>query len=152
TTWEISQDGLTWTFHIKPGVTFHTGDPFTADALAWWFNKARDQKSAYGFKGNYAAIDKVTTPDAATVVLNLSHPSAGMQFILYTVYSSIHNPKTYEQLGPDDYGTKTVDGTGPFKLQEFTPGDKLVIVRNDAYAWAPPFVQNQGAPYLDSVE
>lgn len=152
TTWEISEDGLTWTFHIKQGITFHTGDPFDANALAWWFNKARDQTSAYGFKGNYAAITNVATPDAATVVLTLSQPSAGMQFILYTVYSSIHNPKTYEALGPDDYGTKTVDGTGPFKLQEYTPGDKLVIVRNDAYAWAPPFVQNQGAPYLDAIE
>jgi peptide/nickel transport system substrate-binding protein len=152
TTWEISDDSLTWTFHIKPGVTFHTGDPFTADALAWWFNKARDQTSGYGFKGNYAAIDKVTVADPATVVLNLSQPDAGLQFILYTVYSSIHNPKTYESLGQDDYGTKTVDGTGPFKLQEYTPGDKLVIVRNDAYAWAPPFAQNQGAPYLDAIQ
>jgi peptide/nickel transport system substrate-binding protein len=152
TTWEISADSLTWTFHIKPGVTFHTGDPFTADALAWWFNHARDQKSGYGFKGNYAAINTVTVVDPSTVVLKLSQPDAGLQFILYTVYSSIHNPKTYEKLGQDDYGSKTVDGTGPFKLQQFTPGDKLVIVRNDAYAWAPPFAQNQGAPHLDAVE
>jgi peptide/nickel transport system substrate-binding protein len=152
TTWEVSADALTWTFHVKPGVTFHSGDPLTADALVWWFNQARDPNGFYGFKGSYAAIDTVTASDPATVVLTMKHPDAALQFMLYTVYSCIINPKTYEQYGADDYGIKTVDGTGPFKLQEFTPGDKLVIVRNDAYAWAPAFVKNQGPPYLDAVE
>lgn len=81
----------------------------------------------------------------------MKHPDAALAYILYTVYSSIHNPKTYEKLGKDAYGVNAVDGTGPFKLQENTPGDKLVIVRNDAYAWAPPFAKNQGPPHLDGI-
>jgi peptide/nickel transport system substrate-binding protein len=150
--WEISEDSLTWTFKVREGVTFHSGDPLTADTLAWWFNRARDPEGFYGFKGSYAAIDTVTVTDPMTVVLTMKHPDAAMLFMLYTVYSSIHNPRVYEELGDDAYGIQGVDGTGAFKLQEFTPGDKLVIVRNDAYAWAPPFVTNQGPPHLDAIE
>ena len=150
--WEISEDTLTWTFKLREGILFHNGDPVTSDALVWWFNQARDPNGFYGFKGSYAAIDTVTAPDPMTVVLTMKHPDAALQFMLYTVYSSIHNPKTYEELGKDDYGIKGVDGTGPFKLQEFTPGDKLVIIRNDAYAWAPAFAKNQGPPHLDAIE
>jgi peptide/nickel transport system substrate-binding protein len=84
--------------------------------------------------------------------VHLKHPDAALSFILSTVYSSIHNPKTYERVGKDAYGVNVEDGTGPFKLKENTPGDKLVIVRNDDYAWAPPFMKNQGPPYLDAIE
>lgn len=151
TTWDISDDKLTWTFHLKPGVKFHTGDPLTADAIVWWFNQAKDPKGFYGFKGSYASVDTATATDPNTVVVKMKHPDAALQFILYTVYSSIHNPKTYEKLGKDDYGVKTVDGTGPFKFQEWVPGDHLSIVRNDDYQWGPSFLKNQGPPYLDGI-
>lgn len=150
-TWEVSTDKLTWTFQLKPGVKFHSGDPLTAGAVKWWFDQARDPQGFFGFKGSYSGVESVDAKDDQTVVAKMKHPDAALQFILYTVYSSLHNPKTYEKLGKDDYGVKGVDGTGPFKLQEWTPGDKLVIVRNDDYKWAPPFVKNQGPPYLDSI-
>ncbi|MCO5223032.1 MAG: ABC transporter substrate-binding protein [Thermomicrobiales bacterium] len=151
-TWEISEDGLTWTFQIREGVTFHNGDPLTSDAIAWWFEQARDPDGFYGFKGSFSAVETITAVDPQTVVVTLSHPDAAILFMLYTVYSSIHNPTTYEELGADAYGIEDVDGTGAFKLQEFTPGDKLVIVRNDAFNWPAEFVANQEAPYLDAVE
>lgn len=151
-TWETSEDGLTWTFKVREGVTFHNGDPLTADAIVWWFERARDPEGFYGFKGSYSAVESVTATDPQTVTITLSHPDAALMFMLYTVYSSIHNPKTYEELGDDGYGIQGVDGTGGFKLQEFTPGDKLVIVRNDAFAWPADIVANKSAPYLDAVE
>lgn len=151
-TWEISEDGLTWTFTLREGVTFHSGDPLTSDAIAWWFEQARDPDGFYGFKGSFSAIDTITAVDPLTTIVTLSHPDANLIFILYTVYSSIHNPVTYEALGADRYGIEEVDGTGGFKLQEFTPGDKLVIVRNDQYSWPAEFVKNQGPPFLDAIE
>jgi len=151
-TWEVSEDTLTWTFTLKQGVTFHNGDPLTADAIVWWFNQAKDPEGFYGFKGSYSAVDTATATDPSTVVVTLKHPDAALMFMLYTVYSSIHNPKTYEELGPDNYGIQGVDGTGPFKLDSFTPGDKLVIVRNDAFAWPADIVANKAAPYLDAIE
>jgi len=150
--WEISEDGLTWTFTLREGITFHNGDPVTSEAIVWWFNRAKDPDGFYGFKGSYSAIDTVTATDPNTVVITLSHPDGALLFMLYTVYSSIHNPKTYEELGDDGYGIQGVDGTGGFKLQEFTPGDKLVIVRNDAFAWPADLIANKSAPYLDAVE
>jgi peptide/nickel transport system substrate-binding protein len=150
--WEISEDGLTWTFTIKSGVTFHNGDPLTADAIVWWFEQARDPNGFYGFKGAYSVIETVTAADPSTVVLTLSHPDAALLFMLTTVYSSIHNPKTYEELGPDNYGIQGIDGTGAFKLDKFIPGDSLKIVRNEAFAWPAEFIANSGAPYLDGVE
>ena len=151
-TWTVAPDSLSWTFKLKPGIKFQSGDPCTSAAVKWWFDQARDPKGFYGFKGSYSSVDSVETPDDLTTVVHLKHPDAALTFILYTVYSSIHNPKTYERVGKDAYGVNVEDGTGPFKLKENTPGDKLVIVRNDAYAWAPPFVQNQGPPYLDAIE
>ena len=145
-TWTVSADSLSWTFKLKPGIKFHSGDPCTSAAVKWWFEQARDPKGFYGFKGSYSSVDTVETPDELTTVVKLKHPDAALAYILYTVYSSIHNPKTYEKLGKDAYGVDTVDGTGPFKLKEFTPGGNLVIVRNDAFAWAPAFVKNQGPP------
>ncbi len=150
-TWSVSADGLAWTFKLKPGIKFHSGDPCTSAAVKWWFDQARDPNGFYGFKGSYSAVDTVETPDDLTTVVRLKHPDAALAFILYTVYSSIHNPKTYERVGKDAYGVSTVDGTGPFKLREYTPGDKLVIERNAAYAWAPPFAKNQGPPWLDAI-
>ncbi len=149
--WSISEDQLTWTFRLKPNVRFHSGEPLTAEAVKWWFEQARDPKGFFGFKGSYAAVSSVATPDPSTVVVKTEYPSAGLLFILYTVYSSIHNPKTYEKLGKDAYGVNSVDGTGPFKLKEFTPGNQLVIERNNDYRWAPAFAFNQGAAHLDAI-
>ncbi len=150
-TWTVAPDSLSWTFKLRPGIKFHSGDPCTSAAVKWWFEQARDPKGFYGFKGSYSSVDSVETPDELTAVVKLKHPDAAIAYILYTVYSSIHNPKTYEKLGKDAYGVDTVDGTGPFKLKEFTPGGNLVIVRNDAYAWAPAFAKNQGPPWLDAI-
>jgi peptide/nickel transport system substrate-binding protein len=150
-TWTTSPDGLTWTFKLKPGIKFHSGDPVTSEAIRWWFEQAKDPKGFFGFKGSYSAVDTITVKDELTTEVKLKQPDPNLPFILYTVYSSIHNPKTYEKLGKDAYGVNGIDGTGAFKLKEFTPGDKLVIERNDAYAWAPPFVRNQGPPHLDGI-
>lgn len=149
--WSVSDDQLTWTFRLKPNVKFHSGEPLTSEAIKWWFEQARDPKGFYGFKGSYAGVREITTPDPLTTVVKTEYPSAGLLFILYTVYSSIHNPKTYDKLGKDAYGVNSVDGTGAFKLKEFTPGNRLIIERNDDYKWAPPFAANQGAAYLDSI-
>ena len=151
-TWALSPDNLAWTFKLKPGIKFHSGEPYTSAAVKWWFDQAGDPKGFYGFKGSYSSVDSVETPDELTAVVKLKHPDAALAFILYTVYSSIINPTVYERLGKDAYGVDTVDGTGPFRLKEFTPGSKLIIERNDVYAWAPPCVQNQGPAWLDAIE
>ncbi len=150
-TWTTSPDGLVWTFKLKPGIKFHSGEPLTSAAVKWWFEQARDPKGFYGFKGSYQSVDSVETTDELTTVVKLKQPDANLAFILYTVYSSIHNPKTYERVGKDAYGVNIEDGTGAFKLKEWTPGDKLVIERNNDYAWAPPIVKNQGAAWLDQI-
>jgi peptide/nickel transport system substrate-binding protein len=150
--WTVSADGLIWTFKLRPGIRFHSGDACTSAAVKWWFDQARDPKGFYGFKGSYSSVDSVETPDDLTAVVHLKHPDAALAFILYTVYSSIHNPQTYERVGKDAYGVDVVDGTGPFKMKNYTPGGDLTIVRNDAYAWAPRFVQNQGPPWLDAIQ
>jgi peptide/nickel transport system substrate-binding protein len=149
--WTVSEDGLAWTFKLKPGIKFHSGAPVTSAAVKWWFDQAKDPKGFYGFKGSYSQVDTATATDDLTTVVKLKQPDANLAFILYTVYSSIHNPTTYEKVGKDAYGVNTEDGSGLFRLKEWTPGDKLVIERNDAYAWAPPFAKNQGPAWLDRI-
>ena len=59
-TWTVSADGLAWTFRLKPGIKFHSGDPCTSAAVKWWFEQARDPKGFYGFKGSYSAVDSLS--------------------------------------------------------------------------------------------
>src|SRR5437773_1305222 len=78
--WEVSDDKLTWTFKLKSGVKFHSGDPLTSDAVVWWFEQARDPKGFFGFKGSYAGVDSVEKKDDLTTVVKMKHPDAALQF------------------------------------------------------------------------
>jgi len=97
----------------------------------------------YGFKGSYS-IDTIETPDDLPTVVRLNiHAGVGL-YSLYC-YSSIHNPKTYENSARMRTASTPFDGTGPFRLQENTPGDKLVIMRNDDYALGAAIREKPGA-------
>ncbi|MCL6087724.1 MAG: ABC transporter substrate-binding protein [Actinobacteria bacterium] len=147
--WEISDDGLIWTFHLRKGVKFHDGSPVNADAVKKFFDMARSSKT-FAFSFHYTAIDSIEVKDENTVIFKLSHPDAHLLIAMQTVYSSIVNPEAYTKYG-QDYGTTAVDGSGAFKFKEWVPGDHLTIVRNDAYNWPLSFFKNTGAPYLDEV-
>jgi peptide/nickel transport system substrate-binding protein len=148
--WETSADGLTWTFFLKKGVKFHDGKPFTAADVKWTIDKIKDPDTASPFAGDLAAIKEVVVKDEHTVDVILNNPFPNLLFNLSNTASGIASKEAYEKYG-DEYGSKYVIGTGPYMLQEWIKGDKLVITKNPEYNWGPEWMTNKGPALIDKI-
>ncbi len=141
TVWQSSNGAKTWTLTLRDGVTFHNGKAFTsADAkytLQHILDKAVGSPQA-GVLGTFLSASGISTPDARTLVLNLSKPNA--EFIsLLTHYNCYVIPD-----GSASTIGSTGIGTGPFSLVSFTPAGRGSVKANPSYFG--------GAPVLDSIE
>jgi len=146
TKWETTPDGMTWTFHLKEGVTFHDGEPFNAETIAWWIPKFAGTENAYLVAG----IDKVEVVDAKTVRFLMKHPDANLLYNLSSGFMGIPSPKAYDAEGTN-YGVIVAVGTGPFKLESFTAGVESVLVRNDDYTWGAEVAANRGPAKIEKL-
>jgi peptide/nickel transport system substrate-binding protein len=143
TSWETSTDGKVWTFHLRKGVEFHDGSKFTAKDVLYSIRlmigtggKA-EASPLVKTLGKILQPDNVKALDDYTVRLTLNEPNVFLLLDLGSRFGCIVKE------GFADFSGKAV-GTGPFMLQEFTPGQSLTAVRNPHY-WA------NGRPYLDKV-
>ena len=134
--WETSEDGLTWTFHLREGVKFHDGTDLTVDDVIAKFERAMDPESGHTNPGYYAAIASVEAPDARTVVFRLSQPSRGLLYNLARPDSIV-----YPAAKADTQRSQPI-GTGPFRFVSYTEGSEVVLERFDDYYL-------EGVQYLD---
>src|SRR5499425_544616 len=153
--WEISKDGLTYTFSLRPGVKFHDGTPLTAEAVKFCFDRQMDEKGPYyatgtypyvkGFLGNVAAVEVV---NPSTVQIRLKSPLT--PFLQYLAHHSlyIYSPEALKKWGKDM--VKHPVGTGPFKLESWEPGVRVVLTRNDDYWGGAPKIRQ--AIYVPIIE
>ena len=148
--WDVSEDGLTWTFHLRKDVKFHDGKKFTAEDVKWTIDTIKDPDTASPFSGDLAAIKEVNIVDEHTVEMVLNYPFPNLLYNLSATASGIHPANAYDTYG-SDYGKKVVIGTGPYKLGEWTPGDKTVLVRNEDYNWGPEWMSNRGPALIDKI-
>lgn len=130
--WEEAPDGMSWTFKLKPGVTFHNGTPFTAQTVVDWLPLYKGTENEYLFD----AIDHAEAVSDTEVRFVMKRPEPNLLYNLSTVYGSIPDPAVFAELG-EDFGVVEAVGTGPFKLESFEIGNQTVLVRNDDYAWGP---------------
>lgn len=142
--WEEAADGMTWTFKLKPGVTFHNGEPFNAATVAAWIPLFVGTDNSYLTQ----SIDKVEVVDDLTVKFLMKNPDPNLLYNLSSSFMGVVEPKSFAALG-DDYGVTEVYGTGPFKLESFNVGQETVLVRNDDYAWPTPLTANQGPAKIE---
>jgi peptide/nickel transport system substrate-binding protein len=132
--WEPNEDGSVWTFTIRQGVTFHNGATLTANDVVTTFDKLINpdggSANAQSALGGVLSPGNIEAPDDATVVFNLDAPNGNFPTLVSSAnYNAIIIPA---DLDPADWG-QTFEGTGPFKLQSFTPQQGATFVRNDAY-------------------
>lgn len=147
--WEPDEEGTTWTFKLRQDVTFHSGEPFTSAHVVDHFERWMEMPTSTKIE----LLDSVEAPDDYTVVFTLKSPTlVFLNNISQTewAYASIPNMKKVEELG-EDYGVVEVDGTGPFKLQDWVKDDHMTLVRNEAYTWGAPIYDNTGPVYPDQL-
>lgn len=129
--WDVSEDGKTYTFHLHTGVTFHDGTAFDAEDVKFTLDRARAEDSANAQKALFAGIDTVEVIDPATVTVTLKDADGSFPFNMAWGDAVIVAPESVA-----DAATKPV-GTGPFRFDEWVQGDHITISRHDGY-WGTP--------------
>ena len=125
--WTISPDGLTYTFTLQSGVTFHDGEAFDASSAKFTLDRARGPASTNPQKQFYTVIDTIDAPDASALVLHLKQPAGNLLYWLGWPASVMVAPKAAE-------ADKTSPiGTGPFRFEQWLQGDRVELVRNPDY-------------------
>ena len=119
--WEISDDGLTYIFALRSGVTFHDGTTMDAEDVKFTLDRILAEDSANAQKALFAAISAVEVVDPATVRVTLSEPNGNMLFNLAWGDAVIVAPESIENIKQQPIGT------GPFKFDSWTQGDSIQI-------------------------
>ncbi|HLY22808.1 MAG TPA: ABC transporter substrate-binding protein [bacterium] len=145
--WEVSKDGLTWTFHLKSGVRWHDGHPFTADDVKYTIDAYADPKINSQLRGNFEPVTGVEVVDPLTVRVATKTPYSS--FLELLCYIAFIMPKHLLE-GQEFNATKFPQaflqhpvGTGPFKFGEHVTGDHFTVTVYDNY--------HEGRPYLDAI-
>jgi peptide/nickel transport system substrate-binding protein len=142
TSWDASPDGTSFTFHLRPGVTWQDGQPFTASDVVFTYTEITPKYVATASSTFKSILQKVEVLDPATVRLTLSKQYGpflsflGAPIVPEHLYSGTDYSSNPQNRAPV--------GTGPFKLTNWTPGDSMTFQRVDGY-WRP------GQPYIDGV-
>ncbi len=132
TSWKHSDDGLTWTFTIREGDTFHDGEPVNASAVKASIDAAKEYAGAAFI---WAPLDSIEVPDETTVVMHLKY-AAPMDLIAASGNGAwIVSPKALAASAKDKtYFEAGIEaGSGPYTLKSYTPGSKVVLERYKDY-------------------
>ncbi|MEO9779710.1 MAG: ABC transporter substrate-binding protein [Sedimentitalea sp.] len=142
--WEISEDGKTYTFKLRDGVTFHDGKPFTSADVK--FSMDVFLRESHSRTRTYMEhVESIDTPDPLTVVFNLKQP--------FGPFIGIFEPGTAPMIPKHIYegsdfannpANNTPIGTGPFKFDEWVKGSYIHLVKNDDY-------YIDGKPHVDDI-
>jgi peptide/nickel transport system substrate-binding protein len=150
TNWETSDDGLTWTFSLRDGVTFHDGEPFTADDVVYSYQSymnpelaAFDREFIASVVAEIAAVDELTVEVVANGV-NADFLDAMYFFIVAEhIYSQVPLAEMAQAPITTGEDPSMVTGTGPFRFAERVVGDNWIYAKHEGY-WG-------GTPHLDEI-
>ena len=148
--WEVSEDGLTYTFHLRNDVHFTDGTPFNAASvkanLDHMANPKTQSSTAGGYIRQYRSTDVI---DNDTAVVHLATPYAAFLEVLAQGFLGIESPTALQR--PRDVNCESPVGSGPFKVVRWDRQSQVELVRNPDYNWAPPSAKHRGPAWLDRV-
>ena len=135
TSWDVVQDGLTYTFHLRPGVHFHDGSAFDAEAVRFSLTRILDSGSRNPQKPLFACIDTVEATDPLTVTLHLSRPYSSLLEALGLSAAIMVSPVSAAG------NAANPTGTGPFRFESWRRGDAVTLRRNSDYWGEAPVLE-----------
>ncbi len=147
--WDVSSDGLTWTFSLRDDVVFHDGTPFNAEAVKANIERVKAPETASTLAADLLGpIGSVTVLDEFTVevVYTSPHPTVAHAFARIPMWS----PTAFGTYGIGEFD-RHLTGSGPFTLAEWVQNSHIRMVRNDAYNWGPSHQNERGPVKLDSL-
>jgi peptide/nickel transport system substrate-binding protein len=142
TSWDTSADGLAWTFHLREGVKWSDGKPFSADDVAFTFNDVVLKKElAANGAGNFSAVKAVTVVDPKTARFDLLRPFAALpSYLAYNAGVLPRHVLSSDPLKTTSFNKGFPVSTGPFKVEKYTSGQNVTLVRNENYFGPKPFL------------
>jgi peptide/nickel transport system substrate-binding protein len=143
--WDISSDGLTYTFFLRQGVQFHDGSPFTSKDVLVTFQRIISPPEGVNSPRSvfFNTVERIETPDDVTVRFVLKQPDPALLYNVAIPWTGIY-PAHLIEAGADLRDTKNLIGTGPFKFKSYTPGVAFELERNPNYF-------DKDLPYLDGI-
>jgi len=122
---EVSDDGLTYSFDIREGVTFHDGEELTVDDVVWSLDQVKNDDTIKA-NAEFASVDTIES-EGNTVTITLTEPNSSLLWSLTGRAGLV-----FEEAASNDLET-TANGTGPFILDEWKQGDSITLTRNEDY-------------------
>jgi len=159
--WNISADGMTYTFHLRKGVKFHDGTPFNADAVVFSIGRMMKERKVKFLNPSLTipaqertpeywvsmemdnTVDAIEAVDDYTVVFKLKRVEAPFLANMGMDFADIISPAAFTK-NPKEFVRNPV-GTGPFKFVSWVKGDRIILAKNTDY-W-----DKKGGPYLDKL-
>ncbi|HXF62884.1 MAG TPA: peptide ABC transporter substrate-binding protein, partial [Caldilineaceae bacterium] len=140
--WEVSPDGRVYTFTLRSGVHWSDGQPVTAADVKFTYDALASETVASPYRDRAAAIERMETPDAHTLVVTLRSPSCSALHRLRRPLLPAHRyAADFSDLATNALNHAPEVGAGPFLFAEQTPGEQIMLVRNPDY-W-------KGAPQIE---
>jgi ABC-type transport system substrate-binding protein len=146
TSWEVSEDGLTYTFKLREGVNYHDGEPFSSKDVVASFNRILDPPEGIviPLQADLAFVDSVEAIDDFTVQFKLADPRPFFLNVLAAPDYVIYSKKSLEE-NNFDLREVVAPGTGAFRYVEYQTAEKWILERNPEY-W------DSELPYVDGLE
>jgi peptide/nickel transport system substrate-binding protein len=150
-TWKVTNGAKVVTFNLKPGLKFANGDPLNAAAVKYTFDRALNGHFTNSTTASsLGPVKSIQVVDPRTVRFVMQFPFRPLLVGLAQSTDGILNPKITRRQGSNSCLYPA--GSGPFTITDVTPGlTKVTLVRNKLHTWNPPWVQNQGLPYLSKI-
>jgi len=144
--WEVSDDGLTYTYKIRDDIKFHDGTPLTAQDVLATYNKIifPPEGIASSRKAFYKMVESMEAPDDTTFVMHLEYPSGAYLPAMASPFNFIYAKKDLDEHGYT-WHQKNINGSGPFVFVEHQPGAFVTGKKYENY-------HHKGRPYLDGFK
>jgi len=143
TDWSVSDDGLTWTFTLREGVTWHDGEPFDADDVKFTLDNIVSPDVNAQFRTALAGVTEVTVVDPQTVSITSEQPLSSLPTLLaYNIAIAPQHILEGEDLNETPNFVQSPVGTGPYRVVDIAPGDRVVLEAYPDYFDGAPGIQS----------